>query len=235
MRDLPANRIPKLYLPTLLAIASLLLGGCVVQAPATPGDPAFAPVMALPQPQPVLESGSLFASGAGLQLFTDRKAHRIGDVITIVLDERTVSQKTNNINVKKESDASFNAGPVLGTIPSFKNFSLDTDVQHDRDFTGEADADQSNSLQGNITVTVAEILPNGNLSVRGEKWMTLNRGDEYIRISGMLRPEDINPDNTVLSNRLANARISYSGTGELAESSQMGWINKFFNSPIWPF
>ncbi len=218
-----------------LTLVTLVLAGCGVTAPVKPGNPAYAPVMSLPSAQPKPQSGSLFLAGNGLELFTDRKAHRVGDVITIVLNERTVSTKTNNVSVKKESDASFNAGPVLGTNPTFKNLSLDTDIQQDRDFKGEADADQSNSLQGNITVTVSDIMPNGNLVVRGEKWMMLNRGDEYIRISGIIRSEDVTPDNTVPSNRLANARISYGGTGELADSNEMGWLTKFFNSPVWPF
>lgn len=213
----------------------VLLAACNAHTPVKPGDPTYAPVMSLPTTIPKPQSGSLFLAGNGIELFTDRKANRIGDVITIVLDERTVSKKTNNVSVKKESDASFNAGPVLGTTPSYGNMSLDTNIQQDRDFTGEADADQSNSLQGNITVTVSDIMPNGNLVVRGEKWMMLNRGDEYIRISGILRPEDVTPENTVPSNRLANARISYGGTGELADSNQMGWLSKFFNSPVWPF
>lgn len=218
-----------------LSLLAMILVGCGATTPVKPGNPAYAPVMPLPSAAPKSQPGSLFLAGNGLELFTDRKAHRVGDVITIVLDERTVSTKTNNISVKKESDASFNAGPVLGTNPSFKNMSLDTDIQQDRDFKGEADADQSNSLQGNITVTVSQVMPNGNLIVRGEKWMMLNRGDEYIRISGIIRSEDVTPDNTVPSNRLANARISYGGTGELADSNEMGWLTKFFNSPVWPF
>jgi len=71
--------------------------------------------------------------------------------------------------------------------------------------------------------------------VRGEKWITLNRGDEYIRISGIIRPEDVSQENTISSTKLANARISYSGTGELAESQSMGWVSRFFNNPLWPF
>ncbi len=104
-----------------------------------------------------------------------------------------------------------------------------------REFESTGDADQSNSLSGNITVSIAEVLPNGVLRVRGEKWLTLNRGDEYIRLSGLVRPEDIAPDNTVQSTRLADARISYSGTGEVHDANAMGWLAKFFISPIWPF
>lgn len=211
-----------------------LLSGCTINM-AQPGDPAYAPVVVAPQAAVPPSSGSLYRQDQGLNLFTDNKAHRVGDIITIILSERTVSQKTSNVSVAKNSENSLNAGPVLGTIPTFKNMSLDTDIEHERDFSGESDADQSNKLEGNITVTVAEVLGNGNLLVRGEKWMTLNRGDEYIRISGMVRPDDVSPQNTVLSSRLADARISYSGTGELANSNQMGWLTQFFNSPLWPF
>jgi flagellar L-ring protein precursor FlgH len=226
------NAMFTLVLGTLLSL--VLLSGCTINM-AQPGDPAYAPVVVPPQAEIPQSSGSLYRPHQGLNLFVDNKAHRVGDIITIILSERTVSQKTSNVSVAKNSDNSLNAGPILGTLPTFKNMSLDTNIEHDRDFEGESDADQSNKLEGNITVTVAEVLGNGNLLVRGEKWMTLNRGDEYIRISGMVRPDDVSPQNTVLSSRLADARISYSGTGELANSNQMGWLTQFFNSPIWPF
>src|SRR5690606_1207428 len=106
--------------------------------------------------------------------------------------------------------------------PSMGEFGLNTNIRSDREFTGEAEADQSNRLNGNISVTVVDIYPNGTLVIRGEKWMTLNRGEEFIRLSGLVRPDDVTPENTVLSTRIANARITYSGTGELADSQQMG-------------
>ncbi len=219
----------------LLALCILVLAACSAQNQVKPGDPYFAPVIAMSNDVEAAQQGSLFVGTGGMELFSDRKANRVGDIITIVLNERTVSQKTNNVSVTKDSDMSFNAGPIFGRAPSISNLNLETDIQQERDFSGAADADQSNSLQGNITVTVVDIMPNGNLVVRGEKWMTLNRGDEYIRISGILRAEDVDPNNTAPSNRLANARISYSGTGELAESNQMGWLTRFFNTAIWPF
>lgn len=221
----------------VLIFFSVSLVGCMANQVVKPGDPAYAPVMDLPRAEAPREPGSLFQPGAGMELFTDRKAHRVGDVITVILNERTVSQKTNNVSMKKENDTSFDGSPLLGAAPSLANgnYTLETAIAHDREFKGEADADQSNSLQGNITVTVVDVFPNGNLMVRGEKWMTLNRGDEYIRIAGILRPDDITPENTVQSQKLANARIAYSGTGELADSNRMGWLARFFNSPVWPF
>ena len=90
-------------------------------------------------------------------------------------------------------------------------------------------------MNGSITVTVAEVLPNGNMIVRGEKWLTLNQGEEYIQISGIVRPQDVRTDNTIFSTLVADARIAYSGKGMLANANSPGWLARFFNSPIWPF
>ncbi|WP_323814617.1 flagellar basal body L-ring protein FlgH [Cellvibrio sp. NN19] len=217
-----------------LILLSLNLSGCFSNKKPEPDDPRYAPTIAATMPIPQRTEGSLYQDAYGLNLFDDRKAHFVGDVITVTLSERTVSRKSSGVATGKKSTVDFNAGPLLGANPTFKGRELTTTLEQDRTFDGSADADQSNSLQGNITVTVAEILPNGNLMVRGEKWITLNRGDEFIRISGMIRPDDIAPDNTILSTRLANAKISYSGTGELANSSSMGWLSRFFNSSLWP-
>jgi flagellar L-ring protein precursor FlgH len=102
-------------------------------------------------------------------------------------------------------------------------------------FAGEGTSDMSNSLSGSITVSVHEVLPNGVLLVRGEKWLTLNQGDEYIRLSGLVRPQDIGADNTLSSNKLADARIAYSGTGSVTDTNVMGWVSKFFISALMPF
>jgi flagellar L-ring protein FlgH len=216
-----------------VALAAMVAGGCASNKPMA-DDPAYAPTIAANMPVPQRTEGSLYQDTYGMNLFNDRKAHFVGDVITVTLSERTVSRKSSGVNTSKNSGVEFNAGPLLGVNPTFKGNELTTNLEQDRTFNGNADADQSNSLQGNITVTVAEILPNGNLVVRGEKWITLNRGDEFIRISGIVRAEDIAPDNTILSTRLANAKISYSGTGELAATQKMGWLSRFFNSEIWP-
>lgn len=219
------------------AAVTLVLCGCMTNEKPHAGDPYYAPTISAAQAMPQRTDGSLYQDSYGLALFNDRKAHFVGDIITIKLSENTVSKKSATVNVKKDNATKFNSGDgtLLGSDPTLKGLSLATNIAQNRNFNGDAGADQSNSLQGNITVTVAEIMPNGNLIVRGEKWMTLNRGDEFIRISGIVRPDDVAPDNTVLSTRLANAKISYSGTGTLAESQNMGWLSKFFNSGWWPF
>lgn len=218
----------------LSVVCVLTLQGCASANKPMPNDPYYAPTVASTATLPQRTEGSLFQQAYGLSLFDDRKALRVGDIITIQLSERTVSRKSSGVSVTKDSKTNLEAGRILGRVPTLKGNPLETSVGQKRDFSGDADADQSNSLQGNITVTVAEVLPNGNLVVRGEKWMTLNRGDEFIRISGIVRPDDISPDNTVVSTRLANAKISYSGTGTLADSQSMGWLSRFFNSEFWP-
>ncbi|MCP8898633.1 flagellar basal body L-ring protein FlgH [Gilvimarinus xylanilyticus] len=219
----------------VFVFALLVLSGCATGPKPQPGDPYYAPTVSTRVQQPTQTNGSLYQASQSMTLFTDTKARNIGDIITIVLNERTASSKSSGVNVTKESSTSLPAGTIFGTTPTLNGMPFDTNINQDRDFNGDAGADQSNSLSGSIAVTVADVLPNGNLIVRGEKWMTLNRGDEFIRISGILRPEDISPQNTVASTRLANAQISYSGTGELANSQNMGWMSKFFNSGYWPF
>ncbi|WP_020209449.1 flagellar basal body L-ring protein FlgH [Gilvimarinus chinensis] len=218
-----------------MIVAALLISACATGPRPTPGDPYYAPTVSSQAKEPTSTNGSLYQPTQGMSLFTDTKARNVGDIITIMLSERTVSSKSSGVNVSKESSTSLPAGTIFGMTPTLNGSPFDTNINQDRDFAGDAGADQSNSLTGSIAVTVADVLPNGNLIVRGEKWMTLNRGDEFIRISGILRPEDISPQNTVSSTRLANAQISYSGTGELANSQNMGWLSKFFNSGYWPF
>ena len=107
-------------------------------------------------------------------------------------------------------------------------------VSSSNEFTGDAQANQSNSLNGSISVTVVDVLANQNLVIRGEKWLTLNHGDEYIRLTGIIRPADISPANEIVSTKIANARIQYSGTGSFARSQEKGWLTKFFSSEWWP-
>jgi len=194
-------------------------------------DPNFAPVPAQALTPPPSEQGSIYSSAYSVQLFSDKNARRVGDIITIMLEEKTTSKKSSNATSKKSSSTEFAAPTIAGApIPS-----LSASLANNRNFSGSGGAGQSNQMSGVITVTIAEVLPNGVLVVRGEKWITLNNGDEYIRLSGMLRPEDIDVENSVSSQKLADARITYSGTGDLANSNRQGWFSKFLNSQYWPF
>ena len=227
------------YIPiqgvALVLAAMTALSACTVAPPARPDDPAWAPVASMDMSPPPPNTGGIYRTRAGLSLFDDNRANRIGDVLTVTLSERTTSSKQADTEISKEDKINLNAGAVLGKNVSFGDYNLNTDLSGKRDFEAETESTQSNNLQGSITVTVSAVLPNGLLEVRGEKWLTLNRGEEFIRLRGLVRPEDIAPDNTVPSTRLADVRIAYSGTGELADANGQGWLSRFFSSPYWPF
>jgi flagellar L-ring protein precursor FlgH len=216
-------------------LSLLLLNACssIVPMDEKPDDPKYAPVPAQSLKPPPVTNGSLFQDHYAISLYSDQRARRIGDVITVVLQEQTNAQKSNSTNTTKDTEITMGAGPtsVFGSDVSF----LQAGVVDERSFKGKGDSGQSNSLQGQITVTISDVLPNGILEVRGEKWLSLNEGDEFIRVQGLIRPQDIGADNTVQSTKLADARISYGGTGSVANASKPGWMSNFFNSPWWPF
>lgn len=219
----------------LVALLASAIAGCAApRLQEMPDDPAYAPLTANTPAPDFHAQGAIRYARFGSSLFSDRRAAQVGDIITVRLIERTQASKDADTAVRKESDLQFNAGTMLGNDFAGGEHSLETDVQQSRDFEGNAESSQSNSLSGSIAVTVTEVTPNGLLRVRGEKWLQLNRGQEYIRLSGLVRQEDLAPDNSVPSTRLADARIGYSGTGELAQSNNMGWLGKFFNSGVWP-
>ena len=230
----------KPVIPVLLLV--LTASGCASVEQPKPGDPRYSPVMPVAQSPGAQSVGSIYASGAGISLWEDKRARRIGDIITVYLDEKTISSKSNKTDITKDDTLDMNVASLLGTQPNFKlpfgtdkSLSLSSDTENKREFAGDAGSDQSNRLVGQISVTVSDVLTNGVLVVRGEKWMTLSQGDEFIRIEGLLRPSDITPQNTVESSRLADARLTYSATGALADAQRQGWVSRFFGSPWWPF
>lgn len=223
-----------MYYRLLIALLGFVLAGCQSIQQPMQDDPFYAPkypVSAAPAPQ---TSGSLFATSGYTSLYDDAVARRVGDIINVRLNEQTQSSKSASTSVKKDSSTSMGEPTILGkriSVPPLNALKL-TELENESDFSGSGDSDQSNSLSGNIAVTIAEVLPNGSFIVRGEKWMRLNQGDEFIRISGMIRPVDIDSKNSVDSTRIANARISYGGKGTIANSNEMGWLAKFFVSPL---
>jgi flagellar L-ring protein precursor FlgH len=232
----------------LVLMATALLAGCAgfEHKP----DPHYA--ASYPEPGPVVPavpSGSIYQAayqpGATLYLFEDVKPRRPGDVLTVVLVEETSASKAAKTATNKKNSTDISNPTLLGSPMQFNtpNFlplqshngnGLGTSLEGTRDFSGSGNSSQSNSLTGRVTVTVAQVLGNGNLMVRGEKWLKLNQGEEYVQISGIVRPADIRPNNTVLSTQVADARIAYTGKGAINDANVMGWLARFFSSAIFP-
>ncbi len=180
--------------------------------------------------------GSIYQSGYGISLFLDRRARQVGDVITVLLEEKTDASKSSSTATGKESSVSIPSVTVLGRGVTHNGVPiLDTGISSEQDFSGQGSSSQSNSLSGSITVTVSEVLRNGSLRIRGEKWVTINQGEEFIRLKGIVRPEDIAADNSVPSYKVADARITYSGKGALADANSQGWLSRIFQSVLSPF
>ncbi|WP_348729227.1 flagellar basal body L-ring protein FlgH [Rheinheimera texasensis] len=213
------------------------LASCATYVPeAFPDDPAFAPLPPEPAAKPVLNTGSLYANGLSNGLYSDNKARREGDIITVVLKENTQASKKAKTEFGKDSSNSIDPMVGLGgRNVSVAGNSLQLGVNSSSEFKGDSKADQSNSLVGDISVNVLRVMANGNLVIRGEKWLTLNTGKEYIRLTGVIRPEDVDSRNTVESTKIANARIEYSGTGATHGGQGPGWLTRFFSSALWPF
>ena len=219
------QQAPKL---ATLVIASLLVSACGSNAmPVKTSD--FSPVLPAAIIEKTVADGSIYSGGINDGLFGDRKAYRVGDIITIILREKTLSQKSaSNVTSRKANNNVVTA--LMTGDPSLSAAMGASSI----DNTGSGEVSQSNTLGGDISATVVRALTNGNLIIRGEKMIALNDGNEYIQISGMIRSEDVQPDNTVLSKRIANAEISYSGDGDYVDATKAGWGTKLFYK-IWPF
>ena len=180
--------------------------------------------------------GAIYRANTDVRLFEDIKAGRVGDILTVKLAERTNASKSSETTTSKSTEATLANPTILGRpITNNGNPVFGGSLSGENSFEGTGASSQSNSLVGDITVTVIDRHPNGNLAIRGEKWVTLNQGREFIQLSGIIRPTDIETDNTVLSTRIANAQITYSSKGVLAAANKMGWAARFFNSVFNPY
>jgi flagellar L-ring protein FlgH len=220
------------------AAASILLAiglaGCSL-LPSHEHKSEPATTRALPPPVPRTD-GAIYQAGQEMALFADLKARRVGDVLTIVLNEATAASKNAATTTSKTSAVTDTGPTIFGKSITTKGVPiLDTTMSGSHTFDGEGTASQGNSFVGALTVTVTEVQSNGNMVVVGDKTLKLNQGDEFIHISGVVRPADVATNNTVTSDKIADAHISYSGKGVIANANRMGWLTRFFNSVLSPF
>jgi flagellar L-ring protein precursor FlgH len=232
------NKLFRGSLTLAVAILVAQLSACsntIELSKALPNDPDFAPILPDVEEKAYIPTGSLFKENYINNIYSDSKAHRTGDIISVILNESTQANKNAKTELKKESSTALDPVIGLGGAPvTINGQAVQFGISQNSNFKGDSKADQGNSLSGDISVHVLKVLPNGNLMIRGEKWITLNNGDEYIRLTGVIRPKDINSNNTILSTKVANARIQYAGTGSFADANEQGWLTKFFNSTWWP-
>lgn len=191
----------------------------------------FAPVFPVEQKLPPVATGAIYNGQQSERFFGRGRSFRVGDVITVLLNESTQAARTQNGTLSRSAsnDIPTSAPNLLSGL--FKSVdTLSSNIKNE----GVGKADQTASLTGSIAVSVVDVLSNGNLVLRGEKQVALSEGSEIIQVGGIVRPDDIAPNNTVQSRRLANAQITYRGTGDLATAARAGWgTSTLFK--LWPF
>lgn len=213
----------------LLALAGCSTGGAVRD------DGQWAATAPMEAQHAPSADGAIYHDAQNMELFSDPRAHRVGDILTIVLQESTQASKKATTSTSKNDSVALAAPTLLGQAATLAGLPASSALNGKNSFDGAGSSSQSNQLTGQITVTVSRRLSNGNLVVRGEKLLTINQGQELIRIAGIVRPQDILPDNSIASTRVADARISYTGRGSLADANTQGWLARFFNSKWMPF
>ena len=233
----------KFFIVFIFLCSFLFISGCQTQVRR---DPAFAAVRPTLPPVEPYADGAIYKPGFDIRLFEDLKARRVGDILTVVLNESTNAEKEATTGISKDTTSTITNPTILGTTPEFslpkftplaatQDLNLGSSLNSSHSHSGTGEADQNHILTGNITVSVVEVLPNGNLIIRGEKRVTLNNGAEYIQLSGIIRQIDILTNNTVLSTQVADATINYTGDGDIADSNRKGWLARFFSSPFMPY
>ncbi len=230
---LPARFSARLSVIAAL-LASALVSGCA-SVYSTPPTAVHQPMSVRPEnrPQAIPANGAIYQAGQARPLFEDRRARNVGDIITINLVERNTAQKSANASAAR--DSSLTGGITAASkVPLSGLAGLNAEAGITSDFSGKGAAAANNAFNGTITVTVIDLYPNGNLLVSGEKQISINQGNEFIRFSGVVNPYTVTGANTVQSTQVADARIEYRGSGFIDESNTMGWLQRFFENVL-PF
>jgi flagellar L-ring protein precursor FlgH len=222
-----ANRLTEW--PILMMCA--LLPACAINQPPIVHQPMSARPPA--QPAQANANGAIYQNTSYRPLFEDRRARFVGDTLTITIAEKTAANKKSGSSAERAGTASI-AVPTVSGLPgkTFQGAALDASTSNK--FDGKGAASAANDFTGTITVTVIDVLPNGNLLVSGEKQIAMSQGTEFVRFSGVVNPVTVSAANTVTSTQVADARIEYRANGYIDEAQTMGWLARFFNNVL-PF
>lgn len=209
-----------------VVLCAAAASGCVTMTPPTA---VHQPMSVRPELRPAQApaTGAIYQAGYVRPLFEDRRARFVGDTLTIQLVERTQASKQSSTSAERDQSLELSVPSVIGLpVKTLQGMSLK--AEHQNSFSGKGDSGANNAFSGTITVTVIEVLPNGNLLVSGEKMMGINQGEEFIRFSGIVNPNNITGANVVQSTQVADARIEYKANGFIDSAQVMGWLGRFF-------
>lgn len=210
-----------LRLAPLVALA--ILAGCTTAIEETESE-YYAPVFPVTPvaETPGLPSGAIYSASAPGYFAADLRARNVGDILTVDFRERFSARKSQGASSSRSDSFTINPPTVLPLPVTPAELTGSTE----RDFSGDGSATQSNSFTGRVSVSVVRVLPGGNLEILGQKKLTLNNGQEYIRVRGIVRPSDVSADNVVASDRIAHAEIKYVGAGDVADTAKKGWLRR---------
>ena len=220
----------------LAAVFALLLGACAT-APQHMSDGALKPLPVPAEPEAMnahVPNGAIWQPGTNVSLFEDSRAHRVGDLITVLIQENANATKSTNTTVNKSDSVSAGLTSFFGVMPRLGAYNPSIGATSAQKFGGNGATAQSNTFITTLQATVVKIMSNGNLEISGQKEVMLNGGHEYIRVAGVVRAADVSPQNTVSSTQIASARVEYSGTGDVYAAAKVPWLTSFFLS-LWPF
>ncbi len=221
-----------------LLLLLIFLSGCAMLATKEkPITPAATPPVP-PPPEPTTQ-GSLWTEQQG-GLFYDIKGRNIGDIVTVAIYEQASASKEASTETSRDSNAGADITAFFGLEDNISriNKTIDPtaliDVGYKNDFNGTGKTSRKEDLIATLTTRVIEVLPNGNLRIRGGKTVTVNNENQIIRLTGIIRPADISPQNVVNSQHILDADIAYTGEGVISDKQQAGWMVRILDN-IWPF
>src|SRR5574343_1011045 len=215
----------------LALIALVVTAGCTSVPPTNVHQPMTA------RPSPRFETananGSIYQAGSNRPLFEDRRARYIGDTITVKITESTTASTKSNNKLDKSNTSTASVSGLSG-LPGKGLLGLDLNASSANAFSGKGEAANNNVFTGSMTVTVIDVMPNGNLLVSGEKQVAIGHEQEFVRVSGIVNPSFVDASKTVESSKIADARIEYKSAGQVSDGQVMGWLARFFLN-VMPF
>ncbi len=220
----------------VVSLLALLLGACA-DMPGRMADEQLKPLPVPAMPEAMnahAANGSIWQPGTNVTLFEDTRAHRVGDLITVLIQENANATKSTNTTINKSDSVSAGLTSFFGVVPTLGAYSPSIGATSAQKFGGNGATAQSNTFTTTLQATVVQVMSNGNLEISGQKEVMLNGGHEFVRVVGVVRAADVSPQNTVSSTQIANARVEYSGNGSVYAAAKVPWLTSFFLS-LWPF